>query len=184
MGELLTPHSASLHPPRNGKNIYNVYLISVQAKTTKSGGVKKPPVTKRTIQVKNCDDADDIQTKDSQTLTGKIVVEDCPCESRYKNNATRLAAVSSTVATQLRTYFQKLYNTKINYQVDLTVIDGNKTYTVFSYTVKAPQTDHSKLKNALIQTCKDDQVSQLQLNCLNGHEYDYFLNLGEKIYRR
>jgi hypothetical protein len=136
----------------------------VKAKTTKSGGSVKTPVTKRTIQVKNCDDDDNFQTKDSQTLTGKIVVEDCPCEKRYKTNATRLAAVSASVATQLRAYFQQLYNTKINYQVDLSVVDGNKTFTVFSYNVKAPQSDHARVKNALKQTCKDDQVSQLKLD--------------------
>jgi hypothetical protein len=119
-------------------------------------------VTKRTIQLKNCDDDNNIRATDDQTLTGKIIVQDCPCEKRFKNNATRLAAVSATVATQLRAYFQKLYNTKINYECKLSVVAGNKTYTVFSYTVKVPQSDHSRVKTALQQTCKDDQVSHFK----------------------
>jgi hypothetical protein len=110
------------------------------------------------VEVKNCDD-DDIRSVDDQTLTGKIVVQDCPCEKRFANNATRLAAVSSTVCTQLRSYFQQLYNTKVNYQCALTVAAGNKTHTVFAYTIKAPKADHDKARAALKKTCQDDQVS-------------------------
>lgn len=85
-------------------------------------------------------------------------MKDCPCEKRYKNNATRLAAISTTVTNQLKTYFQQLYKTNINYPVKVSVEGGNKTYTLFSYTVKVPQTEQSKAKKALIQTCKDDKV--------------------------
>lgn len=136
-----------------------LFLISASAKTTKPGVTKKPPVTQRTVQLKDCDDDDNINAPDDETLTGKIVVQDCPCEKRFANNATRLAAVSATVATQLRAYYQKLYNTKINYQCDVKVLTGNKTHTVFTYTVKVPKSDHSKVKSALKQTCKDDEVS-------------------------
>jgi hypothetical protein len=137
-------------------------MFSAHGKITQSGQTKKPPVTKRTIQVKDCDDDDNIRAEDDQTLTGKIIVQDCPCEKRFKNNATRLAAVSATVDTQLRAYFQKLYNTKINYECIVKVLDGNKTHTVFSYTVKVPESDHSRVKTALKQTCKDDEVSSLK----------------------
>jgi hypothetical protein len=137
-------------------------MFSAHGKITKSGETKKPPVTKRTVQVKDCDDDGNIYAEDDQTLTGKIIVQDCPCEKRFKNNATRLTAVSGTVATQLRAYFQKLYNTKINYECIVKVLDGNKTHTVFSYTVKVPKSDHSRVKTALKQTCKDDEVSSLK----------------------
>ena len=92
-------------------------------------------------------------------MAGKIVVKDCPCEKRFANNVTRLAAVSATVAKQLRAYFQKLYNTAINYQVNVKVLSGNSTHTVFAYTVQVPKSDHPRVKNALKQTCKDDEVS-------------------------
>jgi hypothetical protein len=95
-------------------------------------------------------------------LTGKIVVQDCPCEKRFANNATRLAAISATVATQLRSYFQTLYNTKINYECNVKVLSGNKTHTVLTYTVKAPKSDHSRVKAALKQTCKDEQVNHFR----------------------
>ena len=140
--------------------MYN--LFSAQHKTTKAGATKKPPATKRTVQIKGCDDDDNIREEDDQTLTGKIVVQDCPCENRFKNNATRLAYVSSTVASQLRTYFQKLYNTTINYQCIVKVLSGNKTHTTFTYTVKVPKSDHSRARVALKQTCKDDIVSEIK----------------------
>ncbi|UJR38625.1 hypothetical protein I4U23_031291, partial [Adineta vaga] len=131
---------------------------TTQGKTTKTGAPKKAPATKRTVQVKNCDD-DDIEEKD-QTLTGKIVVQDCPCEKRFTNNATRLAALSSTVCTQLRNYFQQLYSTKVNYPCSVKVLTGNKTHTVFSYTVNVPKAEQSKAKVALKKTCKDDEVKK------------------------
>ncbi len=90
---------------------------------------------------------------------GKIIVQNCACERRFKNNATRLAAVSATVATQLRAYFQKLYNTKINYPTTVKVLAGNKTHTVFNYIVKVPKADHGKAKVAMKHACKDEEVS-------------------------
>ena len=147
------------------KNTYSIsfFLNLAQRKTTKAGATKKPPVTKRTVQVKGCDDDDNIKEEDDETLTGKIVVQDCPCEKRFANNATRLAHISSTVGTQLQTYFQQLYKTKINYKVDVKVLTGNKTHTVFTYSVKVPKPEQSKAKTALKQTCKDDAVSYLKV---------------------
>jgi hypothetical protein len=90
---------------------------------------------------------------------GKIIVQNCACEKRFKNNATRLAAVSATVTTQIRAYFQKLYNTKINYPTTVKVLSGNKTHTVFNYIVKVPKADHGKAKIVMKQACKDEEVS-------------------------
>ena len=135
-----------------------MFIILAQRKTTKAGTTKRPPATKRTVQVKDCDNDDNIRAQDDQTLTGKIIVEDCPCEKRF-SNASRLAVLSSAVATQLRAYFQQLYHTKVNYQVDVKVLTGDKTHTVFTYTVKVPQADHTKAKAALKETCKDEQVN-------------------------
>ncbi len=90
---------------------------------------------------------------------GKIIVQNCACEKRFKNNATRLAAVSATVTTQIRAYFQKLYNTKINYPTTVKVLSGNKTHTVFNYIVKVPKADHGKAKVVMKQACKDEEVS-------------------------
>jgi len=129
-----------------------------QRKTTKAGATRKPPVTKRTVNVKQCDDDDNIKTEDDETLVGKIVVENCACEKRFKNNATRLAAVSATVTKQIRAYFQKLYNTKINYQTTVKVLTGNKTHTIFNYIVKVPKVDHGKARAAMKQACKDEEV--------------------------
>ncbi|CAF4157403.1 unnamed protein product, partial [Rotaria sordida] len=36
-------------------------------------------------------------------MTGKIVVQDCPCEKRFKNNATRLAKLSGAVKNTIET---------------------------------------------------------------------------------
>jgi len=129
-------------------------------------------VTKRTVQLKDCDDDDNIRAADDETLTGTIVVQDCPCEKRFKNNAARLAAVSTAVATQLRAYFQQLYNTHINYQCDVKVLSGNKTHTVFIYTVKAPKSDHARVKTALKQTCKHPEVSHSNSYLHDEIEYD------------
>lgn len=111
------------------------------------------------MELKDCDNDDNIQATDDQTLVGKIVVKNCDCEKRFANNATRLAAVSAAVAQQLRAYFQKLYNTKINYDTTVKVLTGNKTHTVFNYIVKAPKSDHARAKVAMKQACKDDEVS-------------------------
>ena len=131
-----------------------------QHKTHKPGATRKPPATQRTVNINNCDNDDSIRTKDEQTLTGRIAAESCACENRFKNNATRLAAVAQTVTDRLRAYFQKLHNTTFNYQVTLKVLTGNKSHTVFSYTVKVPAAEQSKVKDAMRKTCKDNKVSQ------------------------
>ncbi len=131
----------------------------VQPKLTKGGVTKRAPATKRTVQVEDCDDDQNIRADDDQTLVGKIVVHNCGCEKRFKNNATRLAAVSATVAAQLRAYFQKIYNTKINYETTVKVLTGNKTHTVFSYIVKVPKAEHERARAAMKHACKQEEVS-------------------------
>jgi hypothetical protein len=42
------------------------------------------------------------------------------------------------------------------------VLDGNKTHTVFSYTVKVPKAEHGKAKIAMQHACKDEDVSYSQ----------------------
>ena len=134
------------------------FLVTT-SRTTKASGTKRPPVTQRSVQVKGCDDDDNIRAQDEQTLTGRIIVQDCPCEKRFANNATRLAAVAATVAKQLQAYFQQLHGSSVNYPVKVTVETGNQTHTVFSYTVTVPKKEQSKAKEALKKTCKDDEVS-------------------------
>jgi hypothetical protein len=115
-------------------------------------------VTKRTVEVKNCDNDDDIREEDDQTLRGKIVVKNCPCQKRFGKNATRLDALARTIAKQLQTYFQQLYNTKANYKVKVTVQSGNKTHTIFSYTVQVPKAEHGRARAVMKKTCKDEEV--------------------------
>ncbi|CAF4686616.1 unnamed protein product, partial [Rotaria sp. Silwood2] len=134
--------------------------IIAQRKIIKAGATKKPPTTKRTVQVKNCDDDNNIRSEDDQTISGKIIVEDCPCEKRFKNNATRLAVLSATIAKQLRAYYQKLYGTSINYKCIVNVLSGNNTHTVFTYTVKIPKADHTRARAALKLMCKDEEVKK------------------------
>jgi hypothetical protein len=136
--------------------------VLVQHKTKKVGGTKKPPATQRTVNVKDCDEEDNIRALDDETLIGKIVVQDCACEKRFKNNATRLAAVSATVTDKIRAYFRKLHNSTVNYPCVVKVLDGNKTHTVFSYTVKVPKPEHGKAKIAMQHACKDEDVSYSQ----------------------
>ena len=139
------------------------YSLATPRRTRRPGVTARPPVTKRTVEVKDCDDDANIRAQDDQTLVGRIVVQDCPCERRFANNATRLAAVAATVTKQLRAYFQKLYNTKINYDCNVRVLTGNKTHTVFTYAVKVPKSDHDRARAALKQTCKDAEVSDRDL---------------------
>jgi hypothetical protein len=151
------------------------FFFLASAKVTKPATTKRPPATKRTVNVKDCDDDDNIKTQDDQTLVGKIVVQDCPCEKRFNNNATRLAVVSATVTKQLQAYFQKLYNTKINYPTTVKVVNGNKTHTLFSYTVKVPKDDHGKVKVAMKHTCKDEEVSEKIFLFLRYLEHYFFI---------
>jgi hypothetical protein len=137
-----------------------VYCLVTPRRTRRPGVSRRPSVTKRTVQLRNCDDDDNIRAQDDQTLVGKIVVQDCPCERRFANNATRLANVAATVTKQLRAYFQKLYSTNINYDCNVRVEAGNKTHTVFAYAVKVPKSDHDRARAALKKTCKDAEVSQ------------------------
>lgn len=136
----------------------SIYFLATQSRTTKATGTKRPPVTQRVVQVKGCDDDDNIRVQDEQTLNGTIIVQDCPCEKRFANNATRLAAVAAKVAEQLQAYFQLLYKTNVNFPVQVTVKSGNQTHTIFNYLVKVPKADHGKAREALKKTCKDEQV--------------------------
>ena len=113
--------------------------------------------------MKNCDDDDNIREDNDESLTGKIMVESCPCEKRYKSNRTRLAALSTTISKQLRAYFQKLYNTNINYKSTVEVLSGNKTHTLFAYTVQIPKFDHTRAKAAMKLLCKDEEVRHFRI---------------------
>ena len=134
-------------------------------KNKQPGKPKKLPKTKRTVQVKNCDDDNNIQAADDKSLTGKIVVQNCPCEKRFKNNETRLAALSATLSKQLKAYFQQLYKTNVNYRCIVNVLSGNATHTVFAYTVIIPKADHTRARAAMKLLCKDDEVSQILFVC-------------------
>ena len=146
------------------KTVFDLFLSAKPKtkrthKTRKPGFTRRPPAVTRKVKIGNCDSDDNIRVQDDQTLTGKIVVTKCGCERRFRNNATRRAEVSKTVADRLRVYFQKLYNTTINYPVVVKMLTGNHSHTVFGYTVKVPSSDQTKVKNALKQACKDDKVS-------------------------
>lgn len=114
------------------------------------------------MEMKNCDDEDNIRTQDDHTLIGRIVVQGCPCEKRFKNNQTRFALVSDIVCRQFQTHLQKLYFIRINYPVKFRLLSGNTTHTLFDCIVEAPKSDHLRVKFALKQTCKDDQVSHVE----------------------
>ena len=122
------------------------------------GATRRPPATQRSVNVKGCDNDKNIRAKDDETLIGKIAVQNCNCERRFSNNGTRLAAISTTVTTQLQRYFQKLYNTKVNYPITVKVLTGNKTHTIFAYTVKVPKANHEQAREVMKQTCKDEEV--------------------------
>ena len=125
--------------------------------TGKTSSTKKAPATARNVEVKGCDDDNNIEEKD-ETLTGKLIVKDCDCLKRF-NNKTRLAQVAATVQKQLVAYFQQLRNTKDTLTVTVEVTGGNKTHTFFTYVVKVPKAQQSDAKKAMRQTCKDPQVS-------------------------
>lgn len=124
---------------------------------------RRSPATKRTIEMKNCDDDENIRVQDDHTLIARIVVKGCPCEKRFNNNATRLAIVSAIVCRQFQTHLQKFYYVRINYPVNVQMLSGNATHTIFDYIVEAPKAEHSRVKNALKQTCKDVQVRNIKM---------------------
>lgn len=140
-------------------SLENALFSVAPSRTTKVGGTKRPPVTKRVVQVKGCDDDDNIRVQDEQTLNGTIIVQDCPCEKRFANNATRLATIATAVQQQLRLYFQQLYKNNIDYPVSVSVRSGNQTHTIFNYVVKVPKSEHNRAREALKKTCKDEHVS-------------------------
>lgn len=123
--------------------------------------VQRSRTIKRIVEMKHCDDDDNIRTLDDHTLISRIVVQGCPCEKRFKNNQTRFARVSDIVSRRFQTHLQKLYFLRINYPVNLRLFDGNTTHTLFDCIVEAPKSDHVRVKFALKQTCKDDQVSHV-----------------------
>ena len=135
-----------------------ISCLVTSAKTTKAGVTSRPPATKRTVEVKNCDDDDNIRAEDDQTISGKIVVKDCPCQKRFKNNATRLRKLSDAVCKQISAYFQRVHNTQTNYQCKVRVLSGNQTHTVFSYIINAPKSDHTRARAALKEACKNKEV--------------------------
>ncbi len=46
-----------------------------------------------------------------------------------------------------------------HYATTVKVLTGNKTHTIFTYTVKVPKADHGKAKVVMKQACKDEEVS-------------------------
>jgi hypothetical protein len=107
--------------------------------------------------MKPCDETA-IQEVDDQTLQGTIIVQDCACEAHYTNNASRLAAVSAEVTTQLNLYMEQTHGNKVNYQCGVQVVSGNGTDTIFHYTCTVPKSDHDKAKVGMQQCCTNDQV--------------------------
>jgi hypothetical protein len=140
-------------------------------KSTKRPHTRRPPTTNRTVEVVNCDDQDNVRAVDEETLIGKIVVKSCPCEKRFKKDASRLKALSVVVTKKLRAYFQNVYRTEINYDVKVQVLSGNKTFTVFSYTVKVPKPEQARTKTALNEVCKDKEVSGVEVTDPHGRRH-------------
>jgi hypothetical protein len=120
---------------------------------------KKPPATSRNVQMAPCDDSA-ITAVDDQTLQGIIIVQDCPCEARYNSNASRIAAVSAEVTTQLNQYMTQTHGSKVNYQCKVQDVAGNGTYTKFQYTCAVPKADHDHAKLGMQQCCTNDQVNE------------------------
>ena len=160
-----------------------LFVLVRTQKPTKSRRTRRPRRTNRTVEIKNCDDDDNVRAEDDQTLTGKIVVKSCPCESRFKKNATRLRKLSDAVCKQVRAYFQKVYSTQMNYDCRVRVLSGNKTHTVFSYTLKAPKSDHARAKAALKAACKHEDVSDFIAEVVEtvcGHMQHLHREMGMK----
>jgi hypothetical protein len=131
----------------------NLILETVGVQVT-----KKAPATSRNVQMKDCGN-NTIKEVDDQTLQGTIIVEDCPCESRFANNASRIAAVSAEVTQQLDSYMQQVHGSQSKYQCSVQLVSGNGTDTAFHYTCTAPQADHDKIKLGMQQCCTNDQVT-------------------------
>jgi len=128
---------------------------------------KKTPATSRNVQMKNCS-SDSIKEVDDQTLQGIIIVEDCPCEARFTNNASRIAAVSAEVTTQLDLYMQQTHGSQAHYQCSVQLVSGNATHTAFHYTCLAPKVDHAQMIVGMQQCCTNDQVIFSSLFLLNN----------------
>jgi hypothetical protein len=107
--------------------------------------------------MKSCNDSA-IKEIDDQTLQGIIIVEDCPCEARYSSNATRIAAVSAEVTTQLNLYMKQTHGSQVNYQCNVQEVSGNDTHTAFHYTCAVPKADHDNAILGMQQCCTNDQV--------------------------
>jgi hypothetical protein len=123
--------------------------------------------------MKSCNDSA-IKEIDDQTLQGIIIVEDCPCEARYSSNATRIAAVSAEVTTQLNLYMKQTHGSQVNYQCNVQEVSGNGTHTEFHYTCAVPKADHDNAKLGMQQCCTNDQVvfsSVLTFFLANDHNY-------------
>jgi hypothetical protein len=109
--------------------------------------------------MKNCNESA-IKEIDDQTLQGIIIVEDCPCEARYSNNASRIAAVSAEVTTQLNSYMKQTHGSQSNYRCTVQLVSGNGTKTVFHYACTVPKADHDKAKVGMQQCCTNDQIKK------------------------
>lgn len=182
--------------PRTSRSIFSqiehTFHFIARQRVTKADAKRRTPAIKRTVNVKNCDDDDSVLAKDDDTLVGRIVVSNCACQKRFSNNASRLAAVARTVTTQLQLYFQKLYNTKVNYPTTVRVVAGNRSHTVFNYIVKVPKANHGQAKAAMKQACKDEEVISIPfcttyIFCLNqyvtiDHVHYLLLYLGEEVH--
>lgn len=110
--------------------------------------------------MKDCDTSS-ITAVDDQTLQGTIIVEDCPCESRYANNASRMAAVSAEVTTQLNAYMDDTHGDTVNYQCKVQAVSGDGTETTFHYVCSVPKASHDKAILGMQQCCTNDQVIHL-----------------------
>jgi len=118
---------------------------------------KSAPATSRNVQLKDCHNTS-AKEVDDQTLQGVIIVEDCACEAHFKNNASRLLAVSTEVTTQLNLYMKQTHGNTVNYQCSVALVTENTTNTVFHYTCTVPKADHANALLGLLQVCTNDQV--------------------------
>ena len=110
--------------------------------------------------MKDCDTSA-ITALDDQTLQGTIIVEDCPCEARFANNASRMAAVSAEVTTQLNAYMDDTHGDTVKYQCTVQAVSGDGTETTFHYVCIVPLSSQAKAILAMQQCCTNDQVIAL-----------------------